>query len=320
MRLSIIFAVCLLAAINPTSLLAKEVIKLKNQSTERCLNIHGGRADREGGPVTSYTCAKTKDQEWRLIRRKNGYVKLKNRRTGRCLNVHGGDDRQGGRVTSYSCANTPDQEWELIRLSGSKVKLRNRRSNRCLNIHRGQHDYEGGPATVYSCANTPDQEWRLIFAGGLAKTFRHCSNEAKTNIREAVAFMKVNKRALKHDFKVGKRRGQRRRIRRKFDRKLQKIRWSCAERVLCKRRGDRYGLHAGGVASRKIRICYDKMLYDRVGFCFFAGKVAHEFGHAIGIKRDRAGRHSRRTSDRVWQFDRFARNLCNTQNRDRPLE
>lgn len=139
-----------------------EVVKLKNQSTDRCLNIHRGRHDFEGGPVTSYSCADTPDQEWELSRR-GGIVKLKNRSTDRCLNIHRGrHDYQGAPVTSYSCAETPDQEWELFRLSNGSVKLQNRATGRFLNIHRGEHDFEGGPVTSYSCADTPDQEWELI--------------------------------------------------------------------------------------------------------------------------------------------------------------
>ena len=42
-------------------------VKLNNQSTDRCLNIHSGQHDFEGGPVTSYTCADTTDQEWILF-------------------------------------------------------------------------------------------------------------------------------------------------------------------------------------------------------------------------------------------------------------
>jgi len=146
---------------------AAEVIKLENAGTERCLNIHRGRHDFQGAPVTSYSCASTRDQRWELIRLRNGYVKLRNQGTGRCLNIHRGrHDYQGAPVTSYSCADTPDQEWDLMYLSNGRVKLRNLGSGRCLNIHRGRHDFEGGPATSYSCANTPDQEWSLTHVSG----------------------------------------------------------------------------------------------------------------------------------------------------------
>ncbi len=154
----------------------------------------------------------------------------------------------------------------------------------------------------------------------LAASFRHCDAKAKANIREAVAFMAANKRALKHDFKLAKRRGKRRRIRRRFDRKLHSIRWSCAERVLCRNSAPRVALHAGGIATRKIRVCYDKMVRQNYDFCSFVEIIAHEFGHAIGIKKKRLARHHSQRNDRVYKFGWFARDLCRKQGRSRPLE
>lgn len=137
-------------------------VKLQNERTGRCLNIHRGRHDYEGAPVTAYSPAETPDQKWGLTYLPNGRVKLKNASTGRCLNIHrGAHDFEGGPVTSYSCADTPDQQWRLYRISNGRVKLRNESTGRCLNIHGGRHDYEGAPVTSYSCADTPDQKWKL---------------------------------------------------------------------------------------------------------------------------------------------------------------
>lgn len=139
-------------------------VKLQNERTGRYLNIHRGRHDYEGAPVTAYSPAETPDQEWGLTYLPNGRVKLKNESTDRCLNIHRGEhDFEGGPVTSYSCADTPDQEWQLNRLSDGRVKLRNASTGRCLNIHGGRHDFDGAPVTSYSCADTPDQEWTLEY-------------------------------------------------------------------------------------------------------------------------------------------------------------
>jgi hypothetical protein len=143
-----------------------------------------------------------------------------------------------------------------------------------------------------------------------AQKTRKCSPAAKAAIAEAVQWMKNHQNELKNDFKLAKRKGVRRRIRRRFDRKLSKIRFSCAERVLCKDKAPRVALHAFGIAGNKIRLCYDKMQKRNYNFCTFTGVVAHEFGHTIGIPKDRVGGHSRNQNDRVYQFGWFARDLC----------
>lgn len=93
------------------------LVKLRNESTGRYLNIHRGNHDFEGAPVTVYSPAETPDQEWGLTYLPNGRVTLKNEGTGRCLNIHRGEhDYEGAPVTSYSCADTPDQNWQLENL------------------------------------------------------------------------------------------------------------------------------------------------------------------------------------------------------------
>lgn len=319
-RMSIILGVVFFAGLSSNTVIAG-AIQLQSQATGRCLNIHGGKHDHEGGPVTSYSCARTPDQRWKLIRLANGNVKLKNKRTGRCLNIHGGRHNfDGAPVTSYSCADTPDQQWEVIGAGSGDVKLKHERTGRCLNIHRGKHDYEGGPVTAYSCASTPDQQWEWSYTGGFARAFRHCSAKAKANIREAIDFMDAHKRELKKEFKLAKRKGKRRRIRRRFDRKLHKLRFSCAERVLCRAKSPRVAMHPGGIATRKVRICYDKIVSKNYDFCNFVNTVSHEFGHAIGIKKARLGRHHKKRNDRVYRFGNFAENLCREEGWNRPLE
>lgn len=315
-----LLSVVLSILIIPSVLQGQGIVKLENESTDRCLNIHRGQHDYEGGPVTSYSCADTKDQEWKLKRLEDGNLRLKNRSTKRCLNIHRGrHDYRGAPVTSYSCADTPDQEWELTHLSNGNVKLRNIGTGRCLNIHRGEHDYQGAPVTAYSCADTPDQEWEISYVGGLVRNFRHCSSEAKVNIREVIAFMDENQRALKHEFKLAKRRGKRRRIRRRFNRKIHKMRFGCAKSVLCRDSAPRVALHPLGIASRKIRVCYDKIEDAGTDFCDLVNIVSHEFGHAIGIKKDRAGRHHKNRNDRVYKFGDFVESLCRSQGRNRSL-
>lgn len=169
----------------------------------------------------------------------------------------------------------------------------------------------------YPIANrerTPDGKgWMQHFEGGVIATnargnvrrLRHCNDTAKHNIRQAVLFLELNLQSLKKDFKLADRKPKRRRIRRKMNRKISKLKFSCAERVLCRPEADRIAMKAG---IRKIRLCYDKI--SSYSFCSFAGVVGHEFGHLAKIPKKRLGRHHRKGDDRVYKFERFVRGLC----------
>jgi hypothetical protein len=161
----------------------------------------------------------------------------------------------------------------------------------------------------------------LLFGGTATAAMdvktKRCSPAAQAALDEAFQFIKDHRHELMHDFKVAKRKGKRRRIRRRFDRKLGKMRVSCAERVICRKAAPRNAMHPFGIAGRKIRLCYDKMIADSDTdqFCDLTGTIAHEFGHAIGIKKDRAGGHSRNQNDRVYKFGNFAERLCEQEAR-----
>lgn len=156
----------MMAAILFTQIAAAEnIVKLQSASVGRCLNVHAGRDNSEGGSVTLYDCADTRDQEWETISPNGRWIKLRNRSTQRCLNIHGGSqNREGGLISVYSCANTPDQEWRIM-TAGSHTQLKNRSTGRCLNVHKGRHNYNGAPATAYSCANSVDQKWTMSTIG-----------------------------------------------------------------------------------------------------------------------------------------------------------
>lgn len=163
----------------------------------------------------------------------------------------------------------------------------------------------------------------MMFIGLLGVEYAHaqadtkkCSPNASQALNEAMIFLKENGRALKHDFKIGDRKATRRRIRRRFDRKVDQMRFSCATQVLCREKAPRIALHAFGIAGRKIRMCYDKMITRNFRFCDLVEIAAHEFGHAIGIKKDRFGRHHKNQSDRVYEFGWFARDLCESSATD----
>ena len=142
---------------------------------------------------------------------------------------------------------------------------------------------------------------------------RHCSNGAQSALNDAIEFVRSHRNELMEDFEVGSRRATRRRIKRRFDRKINKLRISCAERVLCRENAPRVALHAFGIAGNKLRICYDKMLAHNYRFCQLVGTTAHEIGHTIGIKKDRAGGHFRNRNDRVYQFGWHARAVCEAE-------
>lgn len=141
---------------------------------------------------------------------------------------------------------------------------------------------------------------------------RDCPAGAAENFEEVVAFLDAHMDSVRaiyeRDNNYHARRGANRRVERRLgrDRKLGNLWFACANdsAPLCK---DSSGRHAMGAASNKIRICYTKVR-DRTlatsgrGFCRLTELVAHEFGHAVGIKKDRVGQHSKNRNDRVYKW------------------
>lgn len=140
---------------------------------------------------------------------------------------------------------------------------------------------------------------------------KNCSAAAQLALNDAFAFIRNHENELMNDFDIADRRATERRIKRRFSRKINRTRVGCGTGVLCRTNQDnRFALHAFGIAGNKIRVCYEKMLNSGYRFCNLVNTVAHEFAHSIGIKKDRAGGHSRNQDDRVYQFGDFAGNLC----------
>jgi len=148
---------------------------------------------------------------------------------------------------------------------------------------------------------------------GLVRT-KNCSATAQAALNDAFDFVRDHESELMNDFEVGSRRATKRRIKRRFSRKINRTRVGCGAGVLCRTSQDkRIALHAFGIAGNKLRICYDKIVLNRLLICDLVGIVAHEMGHSIGIKKDRLGQHGKNQNDRVYQFGNFAERLCEAE-------
>jgi len=158
----------------------------------------------------------------------------------------------------------------------------------------------------------------ITFTSADARPFtRGCPSHADQNFRDVVNYLRSNMGAVRSNFESNNsyhpRRGANRRVKRRLERgrKLRRLWFACARKSapLCKNAS---GRHAFGAASRKIRICYFKFRPEAGGgsFCNLVRIVAHEFGHAVGIKKDRVGLHSRRQNDRVYRWGWEWRDYC----------
>ena len=145
----------------------------------------------------------------------------------------------------------------------------------------------------------------------LGVDIKKCSSNARDAIRMAYQWMVDHTEELRDDFNPSKRRLQRRRIRRRFKRKLNKLKVSCAERVLCRDGQDkRVGFHGSGILGNKIRLCYNRMIDLSFHFCDLVETMVHEFGHVLGIPKARFGSHYRNQDDRVYRFGWHGGDLC----------
>ena len=151
---------------------------------------------------------------------------------------------------------------------------------------------------------------------------RDCPANAADNFQEVVDFLDNHMDAVRAVYESNNtyhaRRGAERRVKRRLgrDRKLGNLWFACSNdsAPLC---NGSDGRHAMGAASNKIRICYNNVRSD--GFCSLVRLVAHEFGHAVGIKKDRVGKHSKNQSDRVYKWGRAWGNYCRAGGFDHDL-
>ena len=157
---------------------------------------------------------------------------------------------------------------------------------------------------------------------------RGCTPGFDADLRDVIDYIDVNMDAVRTEFEKDhfyhSRRGASRRVKRRLrrDRKLGNIWFACAKNSapLCKNSS---GRHAMGAASNKIRLCEQNVRArstgSGVGFCNLTELVAHEFGHAVGIKKDKVGLHSKNQSDRVYQWGFTWGKFCRAAGDDRDL-
>ncbi len=158
---------------------------------------------------------------------------------------------------------------------------------------------------------------------------RDCPSHADPNFREVINFLDLHmddvRTIYESNHNYHSRRGANRRVKRRLgrDRKLGNLWFACASNSapLC---NDSSGRHAFGAASNKIRICYTKVRTQTLstpghGFCRLVGLVSHEFGHAVGIKKDKVGLHSKNKSDRVYQWGFAWADFCSSGGFDHDL-
>lgn len=150
---------------------------------------------------------------------------------------------------------------------------------------------------------------------------KDCNDEATRNLLAAKKFFIDNLQTFQNDFELNERDKKERRIHDRMRTKIAGVKFSCAEKVLCRDEQDeRSGFHGSGILGNKIRICWHRVKEQKKKFCDVAGLVAHEFGHAVGIPKERGGKHNREHNDKVYQFGFFATQLCQHKGLDRELE
>ncbi len=149
---------------------------------------------------------------------------------------------------------------------------------------------------------------------------KQCNGDATRNLLAAKKFIIDNLTTLQYDFEVNVRSKKERRIRDRMRKKAMGMKFSCAKKVLCRDgQTERAGFHGSGVLGNKVRICWNRVVEQNKRFCDLAGLVTHEFGHAVGIPKERFSQHHKQQNDKVYQFGFFARELCLVKGLDRGL-
>lgn len=153
---------------------------------------------------------------------------------------------------------------------------------------------------------------------------RACSPGFTADLRDTVAFLKTHMTTVRGLYRANNtyhsRKLAARRVARRLDRgrKLNDIWFACAKASSPLCRSDSAGRHAFGAASDKIRLCESKRRRGSTattGFCRLVELVAHEFGHAVGIKKNAAHRRG----DRVYRWGDEWFDYCRGNGHDRGL-
>jgi peptidoglycan hydrolase CwlO-like protein len=125
--------------------------KLRNvdiRSLGKCLDVSGGKINKDGGNVIIWKCHGKNNQKWSFTRRSE--IKVTG---GKCLDVKGGKRKAGTNIIIWKCHGGKNQQWSFDK----KGRLRGI-GGRCLGV-KGAKNKNGSNVVLQNCKKAKDQVW-----------------------------------------------------------------------------------------------------------------------------------------------------------------
>ena len=144
----------------PEFLSSETSFEIKNQNSDKALNVTGGSTDNEAS-VEQYGYAKWDSQKWVFEKVDNGYYKIVNKKSGKVLEVNGMSTLTGAKCQQYEDNGGWNQQWKVIETSDYKYLIQNRLSELYLGISNSSID-DGAACVQLDNSNSDNVKWEFL--------------------------------------------------------------------------------------------------------------------------------------------------------------
>lgn len=152
----------------------------------------------------------------------------------------------------------------------------------------------------------------LTFNVHAKQRIKHCGSSAKSEVREALNFVKNNLETIMDDTS-----GMTSKEKKKLRKKAKNVNIKCMDhKPVCKNHSDRGGV-SRHMFNSAVVICYNRIrsVMGNNAFCALADTIIHEFGHTAKVKKGR-NHNDGPNNDKVYRLGDAAENLCNSMGLD----
>ncbi|MBK23213.1 MAG: hypothetical protein CME70_04330 [Halobacteriovorax sp.] len=152
----------------------------------------------------------------------------------------------------------------------------------------------------------------LTFNVHAKQRIKHCGSSAKSEVREALNFVKNNLETIMSDTS-----GMTSKEKKKLRKKAKNVNIKCMDhKPVCKNHSDRGGV-SRHMFNSAVVICYNRIrsVMGNNAFCALADTIIHEFGHTANVKKAR-NHNDGPNNDKVYRLGDAAEDLCNSMGLD----
>jgi hypothetical protein len=131
---------------------------IRNRGSEKCMDAQG-MSTQNGGLLIQWDCHGKPNQQWEIMRMRDGDYVIRNVGSGLVLDVADNNRNSGAKIIQYRWNGGDNQRW---RGSGpnSNFELINKATGKCLDVKDGSRENDA-QVIQWDCHGRPNQRWHL---------------------------------------------------------------------------------------------------------------------------------------------------------------